>query len=87
MYILGRCKDLTVPVTKPRDIDSFLASLNEIRSQRKRAANLLFEAIENDVIEQERFVIEQTEKIKEIDDNFNTMCEYQQVLRHVQIIM
>ena len=69
LYILGRCKDLTVPVTKPRDIDSFLASLNEIRSQRKRAANLLFEAIENDVIEQERFVIEQTEKIKALLHN------------------
>ena len=76
-----------VQVNKPKDIESFLSSLNDIRAQRKRAANLLFEAIENDVVEQERFVIEQTEKIREIDDNFNTMCEYEQVLRHVQIIM
>ena len=87
LYILGRCKDLGVAVNKPRDVESFLSSLNEIRTARKRAANLLFEAIENDIIEQERFVLEQTEKIKEIDDNFNTMCEYEQVLRHVQIIM
>jgi V-type H+-transporting ATPase subunit a len=87
LYILNRCKDLGVAVNKPRDIESFLSSLNEIRAQRKRAANLLFEAIENDVIDQERFVLEQTEKIREIDDNFNTMCEYEQVLRHVQIIM
>ena len=87
LYILGRCKDLGVAVNKPRDIESFLSSLNEIRTQRRRAANLLFEAIENDIIEQERFVLEQTEKIREIDDNFNTMCEYEQVLRHVQIIM
>jgi hypothetical protein len=83
LYILGRCKDLGVQVNKPKDIESFLSSLNDIRTQRKRAANLLFEAIENDVVEQERFVIEQTEKIREIDDNFNTMCEYEQVLRHV----
>lgn len=87
LYILGQCKGLGVPVNKPRDIESFLACLNDIRTARKRAANLLFEAIENDVIEQERFVIEQTEKIKEIDDNFNTMCEYEKVLRNVGIIM
>lgn len=74
-------------MVKPRDVESFLSSLNEIRTAKKRAANLLFEAIESDIIDQERFVLEQTEKIKEIDDNFNTMCEYEQVLRHVQIIM
>jgi V-type H+-transporting ATPase subunit a len=51
LYILGRCKDLGVPVNKPRDIESFLSSLNDIRTQRKRAANLLFEAIENDIID------------------------------------
>jgi vacuolar-type H+-ATPase subunit I/STV1 len=58
LYILGRCKDLGVAIIKPKDIESFLQSLNEIRTQRKRAANLLFEAIENDVVEQERFVLE-----------------------------
>jgi V-type H+-transporting ATPase subunit a len=87
LYILGQCKTLGVPVNKPRDIQSFLTCLEDIRGARKRAANLLFEAIENDVIEQERFVIEQTEKIREIDDNFNTMCEYEKVLRNVGIIM
>ena len=51
LYILGQCKSLGVRIVKPRDIESFLTSLNEIRSARKRAANLLFEAIENDVIE------------------------------------
>ncbi len=87
LYILGQCKQLGVPVTKPRDIPSFLNSLNDIRTQKQRAANLLFEAIENDILEQERFVIEQTEKLKEMNDSYHTMLDYEKVLRNVAIIM
>jgi hypothetical protein len=57
-------------VNKPKDIESFLSSLGEIRTQKKKAANLLFEEIEHDVIDKERFVIEQIEKIKEMNDSY-----------------
>lgn len=48
---------MRVPVKKPRDVDNFLENLSSIRTQKKKAANLLFEEIEHDVIEKERFVI------------------------------
>jgi len=86
-YILGQCKNYNVQVNKPKDIESFLNSLGEIRTQKKKAANLLFEEIEHDVIDKERFVIEQIEKIKEMNDSYQTMKDYEVVLRSVQFIM
>ena len=46
----------------------------------RKAANLLFEEIETDLIEKEKFVLEQTKKLKDMHDNFNSLVEYKNVL-------
>ena len=45
---------------------------------------MLFEEIEHDVREKERFVLEQTEKIKEMNENYLTMLDYEKVLENVR---
>lgn len=44
---------------------------------------MLFEEIEHDIMEKERFVIEQTETLKEMNDSYITMIDYARVLRAV----
>lgn len=44
---------------------------------------MLFEEIEQDVIDKEKFVQVQTEKIREMHENYLTMLDYSQVLRSV----
>ncbi len=55
-------------------------SLEGVRTQKKKAANLLFEEIEQDIKDKERFVIEQTEKLREMNDGYMTMLDYEKVL-------
>jgi hypothetical protein len=57
-----------------------LNSLGEVRTQKRKAANLLFEEIEQDIKDKERFVIEQTEKLREMNDGYMTMLDYEKVL-------
>jgi hypothetical protein len=76
-----------VPVNKPRGVQSFLDALQTVRTSKKKAANLLFEEIEQDVIDKEKFVMVQTDKIKEMHENYLTMLDYQQVLRSVATII
>ena len=44
---------------------------------------MLFEEIEHDIMEKERFVIEQTETLKEMNDSYTTMIDYSRVLKAV----
>lgn len=61
--------------------------LNDVRTQKKKAANLLFEEIEHDILGKEKFVLEQTEKLKEMNDSYLTMQDYEKVLKAVAIII
>lgn len=47
----------------------------------------MFEEIEQDIIDKERFVLEQTDKLKEMNDSYLTMLDYAKVLERVAIII
>lgn len=76
-YILGECKTLRIHINKPKDVDMFLEALQTLKNQKKKAANLLFEEIEHDVADKEKFVVEQIERIKEMNENFLTLLDYE----------
>jgi len=64
-----------------------LEALEALRTSRRKAANLLFEEIEHDIIDKEKFVIEQTGKIREMNESYLTMLDYEKVLENVQILL
>lgn len=74
-------------VNKPKSIESFLEALTAVKNSKRKAANLLFEEIEHDVADKEKFVLEQTEKLREMNESFYTMQDYEQVLKNVKIIL
>ena len=82
-YILNECKTLKVKINKPRNIKSFLEALQAVKTQKRKAANLLFEEIEHDVIDKEKFVVEQTDKLREMNESYLTMLDYEKVLENV----
>ena len=47
----------------------------------------MFEEIEHDVRDKEKFVIEQTEKLREMTESFLTMLDYEKVLENVAIVL
>lgn len=55
---MNECKNLKVKITKPKSIKSFLDALTAVKTAKKKASNLLFEEIEHDVRDKEKFVIE-----------------------------
>jgi hypothetical protein len=52
-----------VKITKPRDERTFLESLDLLSRNKKKAVNLLFEEIEQEVTEKEAFVSQQIDKL------------------------
>lgn len=86
-YILNECKALKVKVNKPKSIKSFLEALSAVKNAKRKASNLLFEEIEHDVQDKEKFVIEQTEKLREMNESFLTMLDYEKVLENVAIVL
>jgi hypothetical protein len=84
---LNECKRLKVKVNKPKSIESFLDALTAVKDSKRKAANLLFEEIEHDVADKEKFVLEQTEKLREMNESFYTMLDYEKVLQNVKVIL
>ena len=44
--MLNECKHLKIRINKPKSIVSFLEAIQAVKSQKRKAANLLFEEIE-----------------------------------------
>lgn len=78
---------MKIKVNKPKDQSHFLRQLEEISGQKRKAVNMLFEEIEQEVISKDRFVTDQMEKLKEMNENFITMLDYQKVLQKVAIVL
>ena len=43
----------------------------------------MFEEIEHDIKDKEKFVIEQTDKLREMNESYLTMLDYEKVLENV----
>lgn len=76
-HILQECKHLDVKITKPRDESTFLESLDDLSKNKKKAVNMLFEEIEQEVTEKEAFVTQQIDKLQEMTESFQTMIDYE----------
>jgi hypothetical protein len=80
---LQECKQFKVNIIKPKDQEAFLESLEGLQISKKKAINMLFEEIEADVNEKDRFVTLQVEKLREMAESYQTMLDYEKVLFNV----
>jgi V-type H+-transporting ATPase subunit a len=72
---------------KPKSVQEFLQNINLMQGNMKKAGNLFFESIEDEIKQKEKFVQEQTRKGKEIYDSFNLLFEYKTVLKKANGIL
>ena len=72
---------------KPKSVQEFLNNINSIQNKMKKAGNMFFESIEEDIKIKENFVQDQTRKSKEIHDSFTLLFEYKTVLTKADQIL
>lgn len=78
---------MNVKINKPKDQLAFLASLDEVKTSKQKAVSMLFEEIEQEVMEKDRFITQQLEKLKEMNESYQTMQDYLQVLASVRLVV
>lgn len=71
----------------PENLDHLELSINTISEVKRKAMHVLFEDIENDVRDKEKFVISQNEKIKAMMEALNEQIEYKLVLEKADKII
>lgn len=79
-FLESECKRHNVPMKPPKSVDDFLTKISTMRRIKKKANNLFFEEIENDIDQKEKFVQQQTKKEKDIYECFILLYEYKKVL-------
>mmetsp|Transcript_7391 Transcript_7391/g.6655 ORF Transcript_7391/g.6655 Transcript_7391/m.6655 type:complete len:83 (+) Transcript_7391:242-490(+) len=74
-------------MAKAQTVEAFGKALGTIRSERKKAENVLLDDFENDIEQKEKFVTEQVSTLTEMTDNKNTLIENKCVLQVSQQII
>jgi len=74
-------------VRKPKDLTEFVGLMAEVRKAKQKAASLLFEEIEHETREQDGFVMEQLNRMKEMHENYETLTDFHTVLTRIQKIV
>jgi len=68
---------------QPKDIADYKKRIVIIGEEKRRAVNLLFDALDTDVQEKEKFVVQQSKTIQEMKANINVMKDRLEVLQFV----
>lgn len=56
-YLMNKCKESRIRVIEPKNIEDYKRRIVIIAEEKRRAVNLLFDALDTDVQEKERFVV------------------------------
>lgn len=84
LMLLNACKDHHIKIVRPQNVAVFAQNISSIESDMARSRELLFEAIEEDVREREKFVSDQTKTIENIKDNINELEDYKHVVDFIE---
>jgi hypothetical protein len=82
-YLLNKSKEMRVPVTRPKSIESLEVAIHRLADERRRAIPLLFDNIEQDITQKEQFVVGQVKTIQEMQAGINKLADYCWVLTFV----
>ena len=82
-YLLNKSKEMRVPVTRPKSIESLEVAIHRLAEERRRAIPLLFDNIEQDISQKEQFVVGQVKTIQEMQAGINKLADYCWVLTFV----
>ncbi len=56
-YLMNKCRESRIRVIQPKDIGDYKRRITIIAEEKRRAVNLLFDALDTDVQEKEKFVV------------------------------
>jgi len=74
---------MKITTTRPKNIDCLEESILQLAEERRRAMPLLFDNIEQDISQKERFVVGQEKTMKEMQDSIFKLADYCWVLSFV----
>lgn len=84
-YLVNKCKELKVVVNRPKEVAEFTRGIEEIAEDRRKAIHLLFDTVEADIGDKEKFVTSQCKTIQDMQTGINKLGDYVQVLEFVDL--
>jgi len=87
LFLLNTCREYHIKINKPADPESFSRNIAAIEAEKKKSHDLLFDAIETEVRDCERFVVSQRDTIDEIKRNIDKLDDYNQVISFISSMM
>jgi hypothetical protein len=71
---------MRVEVKRPETIEEFDRFIDTIAKDRRKALNLLFDTVEQEMIDKEKFVVSQSKTIQDMQTGINKLEDYVNVL-------
>lgn len=74
---------MRVDVKRPEIIEEFDQFIDTIAKDRRKALNLLFDTVEQEMVDKEKFVVSQSKTIQDMQIGINKLEDYVNVLKFV----
>jgi len=75
-FLINKSKEMKVPVKRPNTIEEFNEDINKIAQDRRKALNLLFDNVEQEMVDKEKFVTSQSKTIQDMQAGINKLADY-----------
>lgn len=82
-YLINKSKELKVDCTRPMNLKIQNDAIMEQARNRQTSMEMLFDALDKDIIDKEKFVQEQAKIIADMQQNINKQVDYCHVLTFV----
>lgn len=82
-FLVNKCKEMRVDVKRPETIEEFDQFIDTIAKDRRKALNLLFDTVEQEMVDKEKFVVSQSKTIQDMQIGINKLEDYVNVLKFV----
>ena len=79
-FLINKSKEMRITVTRPETIEEFNGFIEKIATERRKAMNLLFDTVEQEMVDKEKFVISQSKTIQDMQAGINKLEDYVNVL-------
>jgi len=76
MHLEAECRRQGIHLRKPTDMDMVIRLIRDFAKEKGIGEEAIFEEIEKEIFEKERFIEQQRDKIAQMHSNYETLWEY-----------
>lgn len=79
-YLLNKCAEFRIKIYRPTSAEAFMKQISEFKERRQKGDEMLFDDIEQEIVQKDSFVKNMVKQIEEMQAEINKLDDFQRIL-------